>query len=168
MTTATLNAHGAAESNEQNAATIGAASRNTDQRKATVGTWIGRVMSGVVIAFLLMASVFPKLFMPELAMESMQQLGWTPKHLLLIAVLELVGTLLYAIPRTAALGAVVLTGLFGGAIATHLRIENPLFSHTLFPIYVGFLMWGGLWLRNAEVRALLPLLPADKRTRNNA
>ena len=167
MTTATLNVHGAAETNEQGAATIGAPTRNTEQRKATVGTWIGRVMSGLVIAFMLMASVFPKLFLRELAVESMQQLGWNAKHLLVIAVLELVGTILYAIPRTAALGAVLLTGLLGGAVATHLRIDNPLFSHTVFPLYVGLLMWGGLWLRNAQVRALLPLL-GGTRARNNA
>jgi uncharacterized membrane protein YphA (DoxX/SURF4 family) len=155
MTTATLNAPRAAETNEQTAATIGAATRNHDQKKATLGTWIGRVMSGLVVAFLLMASVFPKLFMPELALESMQQLGWNAKHLWVIAAIELVGTLLYAIPRTAALGAVLLTGLFGGAVATHLRIENPWFSHTVFPLYVGFLMWGGLWLRNAQTREWL-------------
>ena len=166
MTTATLNVQGAAQTNEQGGATIGAAARNTNPRKSTVRIWIGRVMSGLVIAFLLMASVFPKLFMPELAMESMQQLGWNAKHLLIIAVIELVGTLLYAIPRTAALGAVLLTGLLGGAVATHLRIENPLFSHTVFPLYVGFLMWGGLWLRNAQVRALLPLLGGSKQARN--
>jgi uncharacterized membrane protein YphA (DoxX/SURF4 family) len=160
MTTATLN-----ETNEQ---TSVAASRNTDRRKATMGTWIGRVMSGLVVAFMLMASVFPKLFLPELATETMRQLGWNPKHVLVIAVLELVGTLLYAIPRTAALGAVLLTGVFGGAIATHLRIENPLFSHTVFPLYVGFLMWGGLWLRSARVRALLPLWGGNERARNNA
>jgi len=168
MTTATLNVHGAPETNEQGVASIGAATRNTDQTKATVGTWIGRVMSGLVIAFMLMASVFPKLFLPELAAESMQQLGWNTKHLLVIAAIELVGTLLYAIPRTAALGAVLLTGLLGGAVATHLRVENPLFSHTVFPLYVGFLMWGGLWLRNAQVRALLPLLHGNKRARNDA
>jgi len=157
MATTTLNVPGTAENNEPTGTTIGAATRSNDRRKTTVGTWIGRVMSGLVIAFLLMASVFPKLFMPELALESMQQLGWNAKHLWVIATIELVGTLLYAIPRTAALGAVLLTGLFGGAVATHLRIENPLFSHTVFPLYVGFLMWGGLWLRNARVRALLPL-----------
>ena len=168
MTTATLNVHGAAETNEQRGATIGAATRNTDQRKATVGTWIGRVMSGLVIAFMLMASALPKLFLPELAVESMQQLGWNAKHLLVIAVIELVGTLLYAIPRTAALGAVLLTGLLGGAVATHLRVENPLFSHTVFPLYVGLMMWGGLWLRNAQVRALLPLLQGNKPARKNA
>jgi DoxX-like family len=150
MTTATVNVDGAAETNEQ----TGTANRNTDQKKATAGTWVGRVMSGLVIAFMLIASAFPKLFLPELAVESMQQLGWNPKHLPIIAALEIVGTLLYAIPRTAALGAVLLTGLLGGAVATHLRIENPLFSHTIFPLYVGLLMWGGLWLRSARVRAL--------------
>jgi hypothetical protein len=66
------------------------------------------------------------------------------------------------------LGAVLLTGLLGGAVATHLRIENPLFSHTVFPLYVGLLMWGGLWLRNAQVRALLPLWSGHERARNNA
>jgi hypothetical protein len=110
---------------------------------------------------MLLASALPKLFMPELAQEAGQQLGWSPKHLLVIAVIELAGTLLYAVPRTAALGAVLLTGLFGGAVATHLRIDNPLFSHTLFPLYMGALMWGGLWLRNARVRALLPLTQRD-------
>jgi hypothetical protein len=153
MTTATSTVPGAVESSEHTGAAT-AAARNTDHRKARVGTWIGRVMSGLVIAFLLIASAFPKLFLPELAVESMQQLGWNAKHLGVIAVIELAGTLLYAIPRTAAVGAVLLTGLFGGAVATHLRIDNPLLSHTLFPLYVGALMWGGLWLRNARVRAL--------------
>lgn len=89
--------------------------------------------------------------------------SWNAKHLQVIAVIELVGTLFYAVPRTAALGAVLLTGLLRGAVATHLRIENPLFSHTVFPLYVGSFIWGGLWLRNAQVRALLPLLVGNKR-----
>lgn len=166
MNTATLNVHGAAETNEQTDAPT--ATGKIGQRKATIGRWIGRVMSGLVIAFMLMASVVPKLFLPQIAAETMQQLGWNPKHVLIIAVIELVGTLLYAIPRTAALGAVLLTGLLGGAVATHLRIENPLFSHTVFPLYIGLLMWGGLWLRNAQVRALLPLLDGNKRARSQA
>ena len=129
----------------------------TDGGRTTVRTWTGRVMSGLVIAFLLLASAFPKFFLPQIAEESMAQLGWSTKHLLVIAFIELVGTVLYAIPRTAVLGALLLTGLLGGAVATHLRVENPWFSHTLFPLYVGFLMWGGLWLRNARLRALLSL-----------
>ncbi len=157
ITTATLNAHEGAGSIQPTGETPNAAGGKTRRGKATVGIWIGRVMSGLVIAFLLLASAAPKFFMPQLAAESMHALGWDAKHVLLIASLELVGTVLYAIPRTAALGAVLLTGLLGGAIATHLRIDNPLFSHTLFPVYVGLLMWGGLWLRNARVRAFLPL-----------
>lgn len=157
MTTATVNVHRASETNERAGSALGAATGNTAPRKATAGIWIGRVMSGLVIAFMLMASLFPKLFLPELAVESMQQLGWSAKHVFVVAAIELIGTLLYAIPRTSTLGAVLLTGLLGGAVATHLRIENPLFSHTVFPLYVGFLMWGGLWLRDARVRALLPL-----------
>ena len=98
----------------------------------------------------------------------MQQLGWNTKHLLIIGVLELVCTLLYAVPRTAALGAVLLTGLLGAAVATHLRVENPLFSHILFPLYVGSLMWGGLWLRNPRVRAVLSLLDSHQRTRDSS
>jgi hypothetical protein len=69
----------------------------------------------------------------------------------------LVGTALYAWPRTAVLGAILLTGLFGGAIASHLRLGDPLFSHTLFGVYLGMLMWGGLWFRDPALRALLPL-----------
>jgi hypothetical protein len=157
MTTATVNVHGPAETNEPASTALGSVTGNTDPRRATVGIWIGRVMSAVVIAFMLMASVFPKLFLPELAVESMLQLGWNAKHLFVIASIELVGALLYAIPRTSTMGAILLTGLLGGAVATHLRIDNPLFSHTAFPLYVGFLMWGGLWLRNPRVRALLPL-----------
>jgi uncharacterized membrane protein YphA (DoxX/SURF4 family) len=154
-TTATLNVHETTGTIQPTAETMNAATGKTGRRKTTTtGAWIGRVMSGLTIAFLLLASAAPKFFMPQLAAESMRQLGWDAKNLLLIGILELVGTVLYAIPRTAALGAVLLTGLLGGAVATHLRIDNPLFSHTLFPLYVGFFMWGGLWLRDARVRAV--------------
>ncbi len=72
--------------------------------------------------------------------------------------MTLVCTALYAWPRTALLGAVVLTGLFGGAIATHLKLHSPLFSHTLFGLYLGILVWGGLWLRDPRVRQVMPFL----------
>jgi uncharacterized membrane protein YphA (DoxX/SURF4 family) len=124
-------------------------------RKASAGVWTGRIMSGVVIVFLLFASAFPKFFVPQVSVPIMEQLGWPPKYLLLIGVIELVGALLYAIPRTALLGAILLTGLLGGAMATHLRVESPLFSHTLFGLYLGLLMWGGLWLRDPRIKALL-------------
>ena len=66
-------------------------------------------------------------------------------------------TLLYAIPRTAVLGAILLTAYLGGAVATHVRVGSPLFSHTLFGVYLGVIVWGGLWLRDPRIRALLPL-----------
>jgi len=71
-------------------------------------------------------------------------------------VLTLIGVALYAIPQTAVLGAILLTGYMGGAIATHLRIDSPLFSHTLFGVYLGLLIWGGLYLREPRLRALIP------------
>jgi hypothetical protein len=80
--------------------------------------------------------------------------GWSGDSLFTIGALALLCTTLYVIPRTAVLGAILLTGYFGGAIATHLRVGNPLFSHTLFPIYIAVLFWLGLYLRDARVRAL--------------
>ena len=75
-----------------------------------------------------------------------------------LGVVTLACTALYAWPRTALLGAVLLTGLFGGAIATHLKLDSPLFSHTLFGLYLALMVWGGLWLRSPALRALLPIV----------
>ncbi len=91
--------------------------------------WLGRGMSGLFILFMLGASITPKFFLPQVSHPTMTELGWSPKFTLLIGTIELLGTLLYAIPRTALLGAVLLTGLLGGSLATQLRVENPLFSH---------------------------------------
>ncbi len=68
-----------------------------------------------------------------------------------------IGTILYAVPRTAVLGAILLTGYLGGAVAMHFRVGSPLFSHTLFGVYLGVLAWGGLWFRDPRVRALIPI-----------
>ena len=125
-------------------------------RDASAAVWTGRVLSGLFILFMLGASAFPKFFMPEIAHATMTPLGWPVKFTLLIGTIEVVGTLLYAIPRTSVLGAVLLMGLFGGAMATHLRVDSPLFSHTLFSIYLGLMMWGGLWLRDPKLRAVFP------------
>ncbi len=89
------------------------------------------------------------------AIDGTTQLGWSPHHLPILGAIQLVCLALYLIPRTAPLGAILWTGYLGGAIATHLRIDNPLFSHILFPIYVAAFIWGGLYLRDARVRALL-------------
>lgn len=117
----------------------------------------GRAMSALVILFLLAASVAPKLVGAAVATDSLRSLGWDPRHTLLIGLIELACVILYAIPRTSLLGAVVTTGLLGGAIATQVRVDSPLFSHTLFGLYLGLLLWGGLWLRNADLRAIFPV-----------
>lgn len=116
----------------------------------------GRILSGLAIAFLLFDAV-GKLVPVRPVMEGMQQLGFnsTPELARGLGGLLLVCTLLYAVPRTAVLGAVLLTGFLGGTIAIHLRAGNPLFSHVLFGGYVGILLWAGLWLRSKIAWRLL-------------
>ena len=117
--------------------------------------WTGLVLSTLAILFLLFDGVIKVLKLP-IAVESTVQLGY-PEHVIAgIGIMELVCLALYAFPRTALLGAILLTGHLGGAIATQVRVGNPLFSHILFPIYVAALLWGGLWLRDERLRALIP------------
>lgn len=120
--------------------------------------WAGRALSGLAILFLVMDGTM-KLVPLQPVIDTMAQLGWPsdPMTARTLAILTLVPTLLYAIPRTAILGAILLTGYLGGAVATHVRIGSPIFSHDLFGVYVGIILWGGLWLRDARVRALIPL-----------
>ncbi|MGV2496482.1 DoxX family protein [Pelagerythrobacter aerophilus] len=126
--------------------------------RTPAGVWVGRVLSGLVIAFLLFDAGF-KLAAPELAIKySPPDLGWPPEvgTMYTLAILLLIPTLLYIWPRTAVLGAVLITGYLGGAIATHLRIDSPLLTHTLFGVYLGLMVWGGLWLRNPALRSVFP------------
>lgn len=116
--------------------------------------WAGRVLTGIATLFLTFDMAI-KFAGAREAVEGTVQLGWAPHHLPILGLIQLGCLILYLVPRTAPLGAVLWTGYLGGAIATHLRIDNPLFSHTLFPIYVAALIWGGLYLRDARVRALL-------------
>ena len=118
------------------------------------GLIIGWVLSGVFALFMLGASVAPKLMQMPVAEATMVELGWPAGHTLWIGILELALTVLYLIPRTRVLGAVLMTGLLGGAIATQVHADSPLFSHILFGLYLGAFMWGGLWLRDPAVRAL--------------
>ena len=118
--------------------------------------WISYIMSGLVILFMLMDSIM-KFVKPKEVIDGTLALGFSEEHLPVIGALGLISTLLYAFPRTSILGAILLTGYFGGAVATHLRLNNPLFTHTLFTVYFGILIWGGLWLRNGKLRELLPL-----------
>ena len=118
--------------------------------------WAGRVLTGLFSVLMLGASITPKLLNMEAATETLTGLGWQARFALSIGLLELAFLLLYLVPRTAVLGAALMTALLGGAMATHLRAGSPLFSHTFFSIYLGLAMWGGLWLRSPALRALLP------------
>jgi hypothetical protein len=118
--------------------------------------WTGRVMSGLAGLFLLMDAVM-KFARPEVVTKGTVELGFPESVILPLGVVLLVSTMLYVVPRTAVLGAILLTGYLGGAVCTHVRVGNPLFSHVLFPVYLGALLWGGLYLRDRRVRALVPL-----------
>ena len=125
--------------------------------KASPMVWTGRVLSALFVLFMLGASVAPKFLMPDANVDYIRSLNIDPADVPLIGAIELVGTLLYVWRRTSILGAVLMTGLLGGAIATHMHVGSPLFSHTLFGIYLGLFMWGGLWLRDPALRALFPI-----------
>ncbi|MEP9358123.1 DoxX family protein [Sphingomonas sp. KR3-1] len=119
---------------------------------------IGWVLSGLVLLFLAM-DAGGKLFAPAMMIANSPPLGLAPDASVyreLGAILAVCG-LLYAYPRTAVLGAILLTGYLGGAIAMHFRVGNPLFSHTLFGVYLGVIAWGGLWFRDPRVRVLIPI-----------
>ena len=119
--------------------------------------WTGRILTGLFALFMLGASVAPKLLHLPVAEETMAQLGWPSGYAFTIGVIELACLALYLIPRTSVLGAVLMMGLLGGAMATQIRVGSPLFSHILFSLYLGLFMWGGLWLRDPRVRALFPI-----------
>lgn len=115
---------------------------------------VGRILTGIV-SVLLALDAGIKLFVSKEAVEGTVQLGYQAHHLLPIGLIAVGCLILYLIPRTAPLGAVLWTGYFGGAIATHLRLDNPLFTHILAPVYVAALIWLSLYLRDERVRALL-------------
>lgn len=119
--------------------------------------WTGRILTGLFALFMLGASVAPKLLHMPIAEETMAQLGWPAGYAFMIGLIELGCVILYLVPRTSVLGAVLMMGLLGGAMATQIRAGSPLFSHILFSVYLGLFMWGGLWLRNPKLRALFPV-----------
>ncbi len=120
--------------------------------------WTGRFLTGLFALFMLGASITPKLFQMPVAEETLAQLGWPSGYAFLIGLIELACLMLYLIPRTSVLGAVLMMGLLGGATATQIRAESPLFSHILFSLYLGLFMWGGLWLRDQRLRAIFPIV----------
>jgi DoxX-like family len=121
--------------------------------------WIGRALSGLVILFLLFDGAI-KLVPWPVVTETMDRMGYGSSETLArsLGVITLVCTILYAVPPTSILGAILLTGYLGGAMASHVRIGSPLFSHILFGLYLGLMVWGGLWLRNRSLRTLIPFL----------
>jgi hypothetical protein len=118
--------------------------------------WAGYIVSGLP-ALMLLADALGKFVKPAPVVEGTTQLGYSESVILPLGIILLVSTVLYLIPRTAVLGAILLTGYLGGAVATHLRVGSPLPTHTLFPIYLGILIWLGLYLRDRRLRELVPL-----------
>jgi DoxX-like family len=126
-------------------------------RGSRIATWVGWGLSSLVILFMVFDGGI-KLVPLDVAVEATAQLGYPDSATLVrgLGILLLVCTALYAIPRTSLLGAILLTGYLGGTVATHLRVGSPIFSHMLFGVYLGIMLWGGLYLRDARVRSLLP------------
>lgn len=118
--------------------------------------WTGRVLSGLVAAFLIFdfSIKFAKL---QPVIDAFNQLSFPLTLIVPIATILLVCVVIYLIPQTSILGAILLTGYLGGAVVTHLRHQDPLFSHVLFPVYMGILLWLGLYFREPRLRALVPL-----------
>jgi hypothetical protein len=118
--------------------------------------WIGRILSGLVTAFLLFDAII-HLLRPAPVVEAFARLHLPLSLAVELGIIELVCIALYVIPRTSILGAILLTGYLGGAIATQLPNSNSLFGEILFPVYVGVIVWGGIYLRDDRLRTLIPL-----------
>jgi len=114
----------------------------------------GRILCGV-LAFLLALDALGKFLRPEPVVKGTLELGYPESVIVPLGSILLLSTLLYALPRTAVLGAILLTGYLGGAVATHVRVGNPLLTHVLMPVFVGVLLWVGLTLRDRRLEALL-------------
>jgi hypothetical protein len=118
--------------------------------------WTGRVLSAIPALFLLMDGVM-KLIKPKPVVEGTMQLGYPEYVIVPLGITLLICTVLYIIPPTAVLGAILLTGYLGGAVASHVRHGDPLLTHVLMPVFVGVLVWLGLFLRDERVRSLVPI-----------
>jgi len=118
---------------------------------------LGRVLSGLVIVFMMFDGAI-KLVPWPVVTQTMDRIGYGSSEGLArtLGVITIACTVLYSIPPTSILGAILLTGYLGGAMASHVRIGSPLFSHILFGFYLGLMLWGGLWLRDSSLRDLIP------------
>ena len=119
-------------------------------------SWAGIILSALPVLFVLFDGAIHLMVIPPVV-QAFTQLGYPVSTSRALGVIELVCIVLYLMPRTSVLGAILLTGYLGGAVATNLRVSSPLFSNTLFPVYVGVLAWSGLFLRDERVRAIIPV-----------
>ncbi len=115
------------------------------------------IVCTTIVALFLAFDTLLKILRLDAAVEGTTSLGYPADTVLVIGIIELVCLVLYLVPRTSVFGALLMTGYLGGAIATHVRISSPLLTHTFFPVYVALLLWGGLYLRDPRLRALVPL-----------
>lgn len=122
--------------------------------------WAGYILSGLPAIFLILDAV-GKLFKPEVVVKGTVELGYPESVIVPLGILLLVCTIIYLIPQTAVLGAILLTGYLGGTVATHVRIGNPLFTHILFGVYLGVMLWLGIYFRDSRLRQLVPLRSSD-------
>lgn len=122
--------------------------------------YVGRALSILAVLFLALDAV-GKLLRLAPVVEGGAALGFSADATFALGVILAASVLVYVVPRSAVLGAVLLTGYLGGAVATHLRLGNPLYSHTLFPVYVGLFVWAGLFLRDPRLRGLFPVRRND-------
>ena len=128
-----------------------------DERMAHARTRITGIVCTSIAALFLSFDTVLKVLMLGPAVEGTTSLGYPAGTVLWIGAIEMVCLILYLVPGTAVLGAVLMTGYLGGAVATHVRISSPLLTHTLFPLYVALFVWGGLYLREPRLRALAPI-----------
>jgi hypothetical protein len=124
-------------------------------RVSKTSLWAGRILSSLVVLFMVFDGAIKVLRLPT-AIEGTLSLGYPVRVVFPLGIIVLVCILLYMIPQSSVLGAILLTAYLGGAVATHVRVGNPLFSHVLFPTYIGLLAWLGLFLRDERLRALIP------------
>jgi DoxX-like protein len=124
--------------------------------RSPVARWGGWVLTGLFVLFMLFDAGI-KLIQLPIVEQTMAQLGYPPGLGFRIGMMEAIFLILYLIPRTSVLGAVLFMGVFGGAIASHVRQDAPLFSHVLFGVYLSLFMWGGLWLRDPGLRGIYPV-----------
>jgi hypothetical protein len=145
-----------------NGRTVSASNVPPTAGRSSAILWTGRILSGLAAAFLTFDAAMKVLRLP-MAVEGTVALGYPAHTVFGIGLLQVVCLALYLIPRTSLLGAVLWTGYLGGAIATQVRVGNPLFTHVLFPIYVAALLWGGLYLRDSRVRVMLAPSEPERR-----